>query len=109
MLFFLVCFYNADLTGKFNVEYVFRDKKMAIDTLIAHNKVFGNHNVRTEWLQIYFCDQFYIPNGDDSDYHVYINPNNKKIKIYLDTQPTEKGERYQKLPLPPIETCVPNL
>lgn len=103
MYYCLICFYNDKCTGPFSIDYIFRDKRLALETLIKYNK-FTSVN-RNTWMQIYFYDNYYIPNGDDNNYHVYLM-NDKKIKIFLEKNNIDGN--YRKLPLPPIQTSVPD-
>jgi len=103
MYYCLICFYNEECTGPFRLDYIFRDKKLALETLIKYNK-FTSIN-RNTWMQIYFYDNYYIPNGDDTIYHVYLMKD-KKIKIFLEKNNIDGN--YRKLPLPPIQTYVPS-
>lgn len=103
MYYCLLCFYDEKCTGTFRIDYIFKDKKLALETLIRYNK-FASIDRKT-WMQIYFYDNYYIPNGDDRDYHVYLTPD-KKIKIFLEKNNTIGN--YRKLPLPPIEKAIPD-
>jgi len=109
MLYCLVCFYNEDLSGNFTIDYMFKDKKLALDTLIEYNKIISLNVPRKEWMQIYFYEQLYIPNGDDEDYYVYLSTVDKKIKIFVNEQNLTEGYNFSKLPLPPIQITRPIL
>jgi len=107
MLYCLVCFYKEDLSGGFTVDYMFRDKTIALQTLLEYNRVASGEEKRRAWMQLFFYDQVYVPKGDDGDYYVYLNMEKKKIKIFVDEQKYD-NYRHRLLPLPPIETSIPD-
>lgn len=105
MLYVIVCYYKPECEGSFTIDYIFRDKRLAISALVQYEKE-ANVESRIFWPKLFYYNHKYIPIGEVNNYHVYLNDKSKNMYIFL--QKTDLvGMQYCVVPLPPISTKLP--
>lgn len=107
MLYCVVCYYREDLTGNFTIDFIFKNKKMAVETVIEYNKVAADIEPRKAWAILYVYEGLYIKPGNVDDYHVYLDSKQHTVYIFVSEQNLPNFQ-YQKIPLPPISTKIPD-
>ena len=101
--FCIVCFYDSTLDGKFGVDYMFRDMKMAIQTLKMYNDINEKNDNQKCWPVIYASK---LPYVEDEEYYVYLDPSKKRM--HISAYPVEDSPfNGRRIALPIVNTSIP--
>lgn len=104
--FCIVCFYNKEMTGKFSVDFIFRDMKLANQTLkeyIETIELSSSDLERRCWPVLYVAT---ISSIDEDEHYVYLDDVKKRLYISayeLDNSPFN-GRR---ITLPVLSKTIP--
>lgn len=108
--FCIVCFYNAELTGKFTVDYIFTNMSKAQATLedyiiaIENSEKEDPTQARRCWPELYIAQ---ITPLVDEEYYVYLDQTKKRLYISL-YQIENSPFLSRKLLLPDVSDIIPD-
>lgn len=99
MYYYIVCFYNEELSGNFTVDFIYSDMKTAFTTIKEIQKDEEQQTPRNEWSVLYIYDGKNVRPGDERDYNVYLDSTKKKIYIFCDYHQLDNLQ-HSLIPLP---------
>lgn len=104
MLYCIVCFYDKEMMGKFTIDYVFRNSKLAFETLKEYNRLIElDEDNRSSWPQLYITTEEFPQYEEDS----FITLDQHTKKLFMGKK-SGSGIVSCKVPIPPISTEVPD-
>lgn len=100
----IVCFYDSEMTGKFTVDFIFTDLKIASDTLKEYMEVIKTNEIQRCWPVLYIAKTTIIT---DETYYVYLDQTKKRLYTSLYEIPNSPFNS-RKLLLPAVSSSMPD-
>lgn len=104
--FCIVCFYDSTMDGKFGVDYIFRDMKIALQTLKIYNDIIGADPANRKCWPIIYAAK--LPNVVDDEYYVYLDPSKKRM--HISAYPIENSPfNGRRIVFPHVDNSTPSV